>query len=146
MISRHGAIYAAEFGWDGTFEVLVAEIAAGIMKKFDRGARGRLDRRAGRRARGQRVPGARERRGGEAAAAAGGAGRCAAWASARAWWTNARGSRGRPDTSASRCGPIRCWSRRGGSTRMPATAWCSSEPYCGFGQDLVSETWELELG
>ena len=35
VISRHGSIYAEEYGWDGTFEVLVAEIAAGIMRKFD---------------------------------------------------------------------------------------------------------------
>jgi DNA-binding MarR family transcriptional regulator len=35
VISRHGSIYAAEYGWDGTFEFLVAEIAAGIMRKFD---------------------------------------------------------------------------------------------------------------
>ena len=35
VISRHGAIYAEEFGWDGTFETLVAEIGAGIMKNLD---------------------------------------------------------------------------------------------------------------
>ena len=35
VISRHGAIYAAEFGWDGTFETLVAGIAAGVMENFD---------------------------------------------------------------------------------------------------------------
>jgi DNA-binding MarR family transcriptional regulator/predicted N-acetyltransferase YhbS len=34
VISRHGAIYAQEFGWDGTFEVLVAEIGAAILKNF----------------------------------------------------------------------------------------------------------------
>lgn len=35
VISRHGAVYAEEFGWDSTFETLVAEIGAGIMKQFD---------------------------------------------------------------------------------------------------------------
>ena len=35
VISRHGAIYAEEFGWDASFETLVAEIGAGIMRNFD---------------------------------------------------------------------------------------------------------------
>ncbi len=35
VIARHGEIYSSEFGWDGTFEYLVAEIAAGVMKTFD---------------------------------------------------------------------------------------------------------------
>jgi DNA-binding MarR family transcriptional regulator/predicted N-acetyltransferase YhbS len=35
VIGRHGAIYHQEFGWDGTFETLVAEIGAGIMKTLD---------------------------------------------------------------------------------------------------------------
>lgn len=34
VISRHGAIYAEEFGWDASFEAFVAELAAGIMKNF----------------------------------------------------------------------------------------------------------------
>ena len=32
---RQGILYAQEFGWDGTFEALVAEIAAQFVKKFD---------------------------------------------------------------------------------------------------------------
>lgn len=32
---RHGALYAEEYGWDETFEVLVAEIVASFIKNFD---------------------------------------------------------------------------------------------------------------
>jgi DNA-binding MarR family transcriptional regulator/predicted N-acetyltransferase YhbS len=35
VISRHGSLYASEFGWDGTFEVLVAGIIAETMPRFD---------------------------------------------------------------------------------------------------------------
>ena len=35
VIARHGDIYSREFGWDETFEYLVAEIAAGVMKAFN---------------------------------------------------------------------------------------------------------------
>ena len=35
VIARHGAIYAQEFGWDISFEALVAEIAAQFLRKFD---------------------------------------------------------------------------------------------------------------
>lgn len=35
VIHRHGAIYAQEYGWDDTFEALVAEIAAHFLKNFD---------------------------------------------------------------------------------------------------------------
>ena len=35
LIQRHAAVYAQEFGWDGTFEGVVAEIAAGFIGKFD---------------------------------------------------------------------------------------------------------------
>ena len=35
VISRHGALYAAEFGWTMAFEALVAHIAANFIEQFD---------------------------------------------------------------------------------------------------------------
>jgi DNA-binding MarR family transcriptional regulator/GNAT superfamily N-acetyltransferase len=35
VISRHGALYAEEYGWDETFEGFVAEVAGGFLKGFD---------------------------------------------------------------------------------------------------------------
>jgi DNA-binding MarR family transcriptional regulator/GNAT superfamily N-acetyltransferase len=35
VVSRHGAIYAEEYGWDITFEALVAEIAAQFIRSYD---------------------------------------------------------------------------------------------------------------
>jgi DNA-binding MarR family transcriptional regulator/GNAT superfamily N-acetyltransferase len=35
IIHRHGSLYAEEYGWDETFEALVAEIAAKFIRSFD---------------------------------------------------------------------------------------------------------------
>jgi DNA-binding MarR family transcriptional regulator/GNAT superfamily N-acetyltransferase len=35
VIHRHGALYAEEYGWDESFEALVAEIAAKFIRTFD---------------------------------------------------------------------------------------------------------------
>jgi DNA-binding MarR family transcriptional regulator/GNAT superfamily N-acetyltransferase len=35
VVHRHGALYAQEYGWDETFEALVAEVAAAFIKTYD---------------------------------------------------------------------------------------------------------------
>ena len=35
VIGRHGALYHAEYGWNGAFEALVAEIGAAFIRDFD---------------------------------------------------------------------------------------------------------------
>lgn len=35
IVSRHGAVYAQEYGWDSSFEALAAEIAAQFIRSYD---------------------------------------------------------------------------------------------------------------
>ncbi|WP_342361131.1 helix-turn-helix domain-containing GNAT family N-acetyltransferase [Terrarubrum flagellatum] len=35
VVAKHGELYAREYGWDLSFEALVAEIAAGFIRNFD---------------------------------------------------------------------------------------------------------------
>jgi DNA-binding MarR family transcriptional regulator len=51
VVERHGAIYAEEYGWDATFEALVAEIDAGFVRGFKPGReKGWIAEREGQRA------------------------------------------------------------------------------------------------
>ena len=144
VVQQHGELYAREFGWNSAFEALVAEIVAGMIRTHDaaweRGFIAELD--------GERVGSAFVVRESDTVAklrlvlvnfAARGLGlgarltdECIAFARARGYrsmvlWTNA-------NLLAARA----IYARRGFQL-------VRSEPYHGYGQDLVGEHWELAL-
>lgn len=144
VVQQHGEIYAREYGWNSEFEGLVAGIAAQIIKNFDphweRCWMAELD--------GERVGSAFVVRKSKTVAqlrlliltpAARGLGlgarltdECLAFARSKGYrklvlWTNGNLTAARD-----------IYARRG-------FVLTQSEPYRGYGQDLVGETWELLL-
>jgi DNA-binding MarR family transcriptional regulator/predicted N-acetyltransferase YhbS len=145
VVERHGALYAAEHGWDATFEALVAEIVAGIART---------------------EPGSRELRViAEVGGVRAGCVFCVgtddpAVAKLRLLlvepWARGAGLGGRLVEA--------CVVHARSTGRARLTLWTNdvltaarrlyeragfelvaSEPYRGFGRELVSETWELAL-
>lgn len=144
VVQQHGEIYAREYGWNSEFEALVAEIAAGMIRRHDpaweRGWIAELD--------GERVGSVFVVRKSETEAqlrllilspAARGLGlgarltdECLAFARAKGYrkmvlWTNSI-------LSAARA----IYAKRGFTL-------VHSEAHHGYGKDLVGETWELAL-
>ena len=144
VVQQHGALYWDEFGWNRDFEALVAEIAAQMIRAHDaaceRGWIAELD--------GERVGAVFVVRKSETEAqlrlliltpAARGLGlggrltdECIAFARAKGYaklvlWTNT-------NLLAARA----IYAKRGFKL-------IASEPYHGYGHDLVSEHWELDL-
>lgn len=144
VVQQHGEIYAREYGWNREFEGLVAGIAAQMVRNFqpewERGWMAELD--------GERVGSVFVVRKSKTVAqlrllilapAARGLGlgarltdECLAFARGKGYrkmvlWTNS-------NLTAARA----IYARRG-------FVLTQSEPYRGYGQDLVGETWELRL-
>ena len=144
VVGQHGALYWREFGWDSRFEALVAEIVAGMIRTHDPAwERGWIAERDG-----ERIGSVFVVRKSATEAqlrlliltpAARGLGlgarltdECIAFARAKGYeklvlWTNA-------NLGAARA----IYARRGFQL-------LASEPYHGYGQDLVGETWALVL-
>jgi len=144
VVQQHGEIYAREYGWNSEFEAMVAEIAAGLLRRFDP----QWDKAWIAELNGERVGSVFVVRKSKTVAqlrmliltpAARGLGlgarltdECLAFARGKGYrkmvlWTNANLTAARD-----------IYARRGFSL-------VASEPYHGYGHDLVSETWELVL-
>ena len=144
VIEQHGELYAREYGWDSRFEALVADIAARFVRDFQPEAErcwiAELD--------GERVGSVFVARKSKTVAqlrmlilAPGARGlglgarltdECLAFARAKGYrkmvlWTNS------------------CLTAARGIYAARGFVLTKSEPYEGFGQQLVSENWELDL-
>ena len=132
VLQRHGAVYAAEYGWNSEFEAYVARIIADFLTDTD------PRRTAGWIAELDGFPP------GSCAACPRttpwrGCGCCswragpAASASAAGSSTRCCGSPGRPAANGSCCPPSACSPAPGGSTSGPASRWCASSPSTATG-------------
>jgi GNAT superfamily N-acetyltransferase len=144
VIQQHGEIYAREYGWNSEFEALVADISAKVLRRFDP----EWDKAWIAERNGERIGSVFVVRKSRTVAqlrmliltpAARGLGlgarltdECLAFARDKGYrkmvlWTNANLTAARD-----------IYARRGFTL-------VTSEPYHGYGHDLVSETWELKL-
>jgi len=143
VVSRHGAIYAQEFGWDISFEALVAEIAARVHQGQRSLSRALLDRGSGRRARRLDLPGQgldevrncvcfwwRKRR--------------AARDRARAEPTNASASRAKGLPVDHACGPKASWFAARDIYQRAGFRRVAEETHQQFGRRSRGETWEIK--
>ncbi len=144
VVQQHGKLYAQEFGWNSEFEALVAEIVAGMIRQHDPDwERGWIAEQNGMRVGSvfvvRKSPTEAQLRLLILSPAARGQGlgarlvdECIAFARGKGYrklvlWTNA-------NLTAARS----IYARRGFQL-------VASEPYRGYGQDLVGEHWELDL-
>jgi DNA-binding MarR family transcriptional regulator/GNAT superfamily N-acetyltransferase len=144
VVQQHGEIYAREYGWNAEFEALVADIAGKFLKNFqpglERGWIAELDgervgavfvaRKSAQVAQLRMLILTPEARGFGLGARL--TDECLAFARAAGYrkmllWTNS------------------CLTAARGIYAKRGFQLVKSEPYSGFGQELVGETWELRL-
>ena len=134
MVERHGVLYAREYGWDESFERLVARIAADFDPATDRAwiaeIDGRTRRRGPVRPRGRRPP--------PSCARCSSSRRPAASASARASWTRSSSTPTRGYTTLTLWTNDILHAARRIYERARLHARSSEAPHHAFGHDLDS--------
>ena len=145
VASRHGALYAEEYGWNGAFEAFVAGLAAKFVTRFDP-ARERcwiaevegepVEFRLPRPPFEDRRPTSDALR---RAASAWPRDRQGTGRSVHRFCASERLSQSDPSDS------IAASPRPGISMKRPASAWCKKSGIAAFGKRLVGQNWALDL-